>query len=97
MPTRPSTNNARPVSASNGTGSAKWTESVRALPSSSESNDYLKTDYIDVNLNNSRKLIENINQLSDRAEIGIKTSEKLNQRLSLINDVLATFEWLEDL
>lgn len=41
----------------------KWLKHVRALPSHS-SNDVLKVDYIDVNLKNLRKLIQNLNDLT---------------------------------
>ncbi|CAH2353023.1 hypothetical protein CLIB1423_09S01090 [[Candida] railenensis] len=97
MPTSRSSNGkSRPASATNGNGYAKWTDSVRALPSNSESNDYLKPDYIEVNLNNSRKLIENINQLSENAENGIEISENINKSLLLVNNVSAALEWLEE-
>ncbi|XYA00800.1 hypothetical protein QA089_003344 [Meyerozyma guilliermondii] len=43
----------------------RWIKQVRALPSHHSHNDVLKTDYIDVNLKNSRKLIHNLNDLAD--------------------------------
>lgn len=42
----------------------KWIKQIRALPSDPSANDTLKVEYIDVNLNNSRKLMENISRLA---------------------------------
>lgn len=38
----------------------KWAKQVRALPSDPGCNDVLKVEYIEVNLNNSRKLMSNV-------------------------------------
>lgn len=36
---------------------SKWIKKLRALPSDPSADDYLKIEYLEVNLNNSRKLI----------------------------------------
>lgn len=95
----PSSRNGSKKSAStqvSSSGTAKWTKSIRALPSNSESNDYLKPDYIEVNLNNSRKLIENLNQLSESSTKSVELTNELNERLLLLNNVLSTLSWLPE-
>ncbi|CAK7892629.1 hypothetical protein CAAN1_08S05072 [[Candida] anglica] len=75
---------------------AKWTKSIRALPSNAESNDYLKPDYIDVNLNNSRKLIANLNQLAANSSENVELIEEMNERLLILNAIQNNFSWLQD-
>lgn len=75
----------------------KWLKQVRALPSDPSSNDFLKIEYIDVNLNNSRKLIANLSALA------VTSKSATNQTGDTIEDMLRLrntrnqLSWLDDL
>lgn len=77
--------------------STKWTRAIRALPSDTDSKDYLKTDYIDVNLNNSRKLIENLSSLLETTATNVRLSRDVNKTLTDLNTVRANLAWLDDM
>lgn len=79
------------------TSSLKWIKSIRALPSNPSSNDYLKTDYIDVNLNNSRKLISNINELTKSSNESILKMNEIDQSLNKLNEVHHQLNWLNEI
>lgn len=72
----------------------KWIKNIRALPSNQRTNDVLKKEYIDVNLNNSRKLIRNVNTLSQSSNGFINTIEDVNENLVRLKSVKKEFEWL---
>lgn len=77
----------------------KWIKQIRALPSNPSTNDTLKVEYIDVNLNNSRKLMENVSRLaisSDEnvAQIGDTVESLL--RLRSTRSVLAWADCLSE-
>lgn len=64
----------------------KWMRNLRALPSEPAANDYLKTEYIDNNLNTSRKLISNVSRLAEETrQMGGCTEEMLELLLRLRN------------
>lgn len=88
---------SKPASKSTAPRSTKWTRAIRALPSDTDSKDYLKTDYIDVNLNNSRKLIENLSKLLETTETNVRLSTDLNKTLADLNTVRANLAWLDDI
>lgn len=79
------------------TESLKWMKSIRALPTNPPNNDYLRTEYIDVNLNNSRKLIGNLNDLNDTTTQSVQYNHEINESLARINNVKHELEWLNDL
>ncbi|CAN3365230.1 hypothetical protein DICA3_E22606 [Diutina catenulata] len=73
----------------------KWAAQVRTLPT--KTNDFLKVDYIDYNLNNSRKLIGNINHLGDVSEYAVQENEKATDGLMPLSAVRQELEWLKPL
>lgn len=77
--------------------SLKWVRSIRALPTHPSNNDNLKTEYIEVNLNNSRKLIGNINDLEETSNNSVQYNHELNESLARINNIKHELEWLNEL
>lgn len=77
--------------------SLKWVKSIRALPTNPGNNDNLKTEYIDVNLNNSRKLIGNIDDLSETTNKSLKHNHEVNESLARINNIKHELTWLDEL
>lgn len=76
--------------------SLKWIEQVRTLPSDPNSNDFLKLEYLDVNLNNSRKLINNINQLSKNVKEYVDDVDlKVNGNLVQLKQIQRELDWLD--
>lgn len=75
--------------------SLKWLSKLRTLPSNPNSNDFLKLEYIDVNLNNSRKLISNLGELTTTSLSLIDEVDTLNGSLIQLNQVKKELEWLE--
>lgn len=76
--------------------SMKWIEQVRTLPSDPNSNDFLKLEYLDVNLNNSRKLINNINQLTKNVKEYVKDVDlQVNGNLIQLKQIQKELDWLE--
>lgn len=73
----------------------KWVKDIRGLPSDPSNNDYLKVDYIDVNLGNSRKVIQNINQLTKEDEAHLLKLVELNESLIKLNHARANLQWLD--
>lgn len=57
----------------------KWVRELRTLPSDPNSKDFLKLEYLEVNLNNSRKLISNLVKLKDESD---KYVEKLDTHVN---------------
>lgn len=74
---------------------SKWVKDIRGLPSDPSNNDYLKVDYIDVNLGNSRKVIQNINQLTKEDEAHLLKLIELNESLIKLNQAKANLQWLD--
>lgn len=77
--------------------SLKWVKLIRALPTKPNNNDNLKTEYIDVNLNNSRKLIGNISDLTDITDQSVKHNHEINESLERLNNIKHELEWLNEL
>lgn len=75
----------------------KWIKQVRALPSDPSSSDLLKIEYIDVNLNNSRKLISNLAELASTSrEVTTETEEAVESML-LLRNIRSELAWLDEL
>lgn len=79
------------------TGPFKWVKSIRALPSDPNNNDFLKTDYIEVNLNNSRKLIANLNNLTESSDAGVKQLNEVNESLIRLHNIRNELSWLNNI
>lgn len=77
--------------------SLKWVKSIRALPTNPNNNDNLKTEYIDVNLNNSRKLIGNISDLMETTDKSVKHNHEVNESLARLNNIKHELAWLNGL
>lgn len=74
--------------------SMKWAKSVRALPLES-SNDVLKTEYIEVNLNNSRKLIRHVNGAGSESSQKAGAEEKAVESVLLAKGVRSELGWAD--
>lgn len=82
----------------NGISSYKWVSKLRTLPSNPNSNDFLKLEYIDVNLNNSRKLINNVGELSENTRNYVDDVDlQINGNLIQLNQVKLELQWLDEL
>ncbi|RCK55246.1 hypothetical protein Cantr_04268 [Candida viswanathii] len=78
------------------TPSMRWIQQVRTLPSDPNSNDFLKLEYLDVNLNNSRKLINNINQLTKNVKEYVDDVDlQVNGNLIQLKQIQRELDWLE--
>lgn len=75
--------------------SFKWVKEVRGLASNPKDNDYLKVDYIDVNLNNSRKLIANINSLTNTSDAQVNENFRVNESLIKLQHANDNLKWIE--
>lgn len=83
-------------SSSNNKSNLKWINQLRVLPSDPKSNDFLKLDYIEVNLNNSRKLITNVNQLTNNFDKYVKDVDlQMNGNLVQLKQIKQELDWLE--
>ncbi|KAI5958301.1 hypothetical protein KGF57_002656 [Candida theae] len=83
-------------SGGSGSGSHKWINQLRTLPSNPQSKDFLKLEYIDVNLNNSRKLITNLNNLTKETSEYVKNLDvQVSGNLVQLNQVDKELAWLE--
>lgn len=81
---------------SNNKSNLKWINQLRILPSDPKSNDFLKLDYIEVNLNNSRKLITNVNQLTTNFDNYVKDVDlQMNGNLVQLKQIKQELDWLE--
>lgn len=81
---------------SNNKSNLKWINQLRILPSDPKSNDFLKLDYIEVNLNNSRKLITNVNQLTTNFDKYVKDVDlQMNGNLVQLKQIKQELDWLE--
>lgn len=75
----------------------KRLKQIRALPSDPSSNDFLKIEYIDVNLNNSRKLIYNITNLSTTSTEATGQTEDVVESLLRLRNTRSHLSWADDL
>ena len=83
-------------SSSNNKSNLNWINQLRVLPSDPKSNDFLKLDYIEVNLNNSRKLITNVNQLTNNFDKYVKDVDlQMNGNLVQLKQIKQELDWLE--
>ncbi|KAI5955431.1 hypothetical protein CANMA_004611 [Candida margitis] len=83
-------------SSKSGSSSHRWINQLRTLPSNPQSKDFLKLEYLEVNLNNSRKLITNLNSLSKETNEYIKNVDlQVNGNLIQLNQVDKELAWLE--
>lgn len=74
----------------------KWLKQVRALPSDPVTNDVLKIEYIDVNLNNSRKLIANIQGLATASKEATSRTEDGIESMLRLRNVRHELSWLDN-
>ncbi|CAI5757984.1 unnamed protein product [Candida verbasci] len=73
----------------------KWINQLRLLPSKPNSNDFLKLEYLEVNLNNSRKLINNLNELSKNTNDYLDNLNlQVNGNLVQIKHIEKELDWL---
>lgn len=77
--------------------SSKWVKNIRGLASNPNDNDYLKIDYIEVNLNNSRKMIANINELAKTSHQHLIKRHEVNESLIKLETASANLKWLEEI
>lgn len=75
----------------------KWIKQVRALPSDPSANDILKIEYIDVNLNNSRKLINNLNLLATTSRATTEQTEDAIEDMLRLRNIKSELSWLDGL
>ncbi|RLV93368.1 putative esterase [Spathaspora sp. JA1] len=75
----------------------KWVRKLRTLASDPKSNDFLKLDYIEVNLNNSRKLINNVLKLSVTSQEYVQELDvQIEGNLIQLTQVNKELDWLDD-
>ncbi|KAK6454449.1 uncharacterized protein RJT20DRAFT_130580 [Scheffersomyces xylosifermentans] len=92
----PSKQAVKHKSSGSNSSSVKWISQIRTLPSNPNTNDFLKLEYIDINLNNSRKLIGNLNDLTDSTSGLINDIDlKVNGNLIQLNQVRSELAWLD--
>ncbi|EGW32987.1 uncharacterized protein SPAPADRAFT_49916 [Spathaspora passalidarum NRRL Y-27907] len=76
----------------------KWVRKLRTLPSNPKSNDFLKLDYIEVNLNNSRKLIANVLKMSHTSQEYTDCLDlQIGGNLVQLTQVKKELDWLDDI
>ncbi|KAF3990180.1 hypothetical protein FT663_02191 [Candidozyma haemuli var. vulneris] len=74
-----------------------WLKQVRALPSNPSSNDILKVEYLDVNLNNSRKLMGNISNLSAEAKVVAEKEESTVEAMLQLKNLRNELSWTDSI
>lgn len=74
----------------------KWVKQLRGLPSSPSQHDHLKIEYIDTNLNNSRKMINSVNELSNSSKELLNTYYKVGESLTRIDQIEKELDWLNN-
>lgn len=72
----------------------KWATQLRTLPLSPASQDFLKLEYIDVNLSNLRKLISNLDKLTELTQELIKQGDTNNGSFMQLERVKAELDWI---
>lgn len=73
----------------------KWIKQIRALPSDLSANDTLKVEYIDVNLNNSRKLMENVSRLAISSNENVFQVGDTLESLLRLRSARGALSWVE--
>lgn len=76
---------------------SKVLKKVRALPSDPSVNDVLKVEYIEVNLNNSRKLIGSINSASTMSKDVVQETEGVVENMLRLRNIRNELAWLDDI
>lgn len=74
-----------------------WIKRIRALPSDPASGDFLKVEYVDVNLNNSRKLIHNVSRVAASSEEYTAELETTIESLLGLKSAAHELAWLDEL
>lgn len=75
----------------------KVLEQLRALPSDAAANDVLKVEYLEVNLNNSRKLISNVSSAAAVSRQYVLDTEQLAEGMLRLKAVRASLALLDEL
>lgn len=75
-------------------GNYKWVKKLRALPSDPKENDFLKPEYIEVNLNNSRKLMQKVSDLAESSKALASENELVRESFSGLEKVKKELDWL---
>lgn len=73
----------------------KWLKQVRALPSDPTTHDFLKIEYIDVNLNNSRKLIANLSTLVSTSKATTDQTGDVMESMLRLRNTRNQLSWLD--
>ena len=75
---------------------SKVLKKVRALPSDPSANDVLKVEYIEVNLNNSRKLISGITSASNISKEVAEQGQSITEDMLRLRNTRSELSWLDD-
>ena len=73
---------------------SKVLKKVRALPSDPSANDVLKVEYIEVNLNNSRKLISGITSASNLSKEVAEQGQSITEDMLRLRNTRSELSWL---
>lgn len=76
---------------------SKVLKKVRALPSDPSVNDVLKVEYIEVNLNNSRKLIGSIDSASTMSADVVQETETVVENILRLRNIRNELAWLDEI
>ncbi|KAF8002414.1 hypothetical protein OXX80_006493 [Metschnikowia pulcherrima] len=74
---------------------SKVLKKVRALPSDPSANDVLKVEYIEVNLNNSRKLISGITSASNLSKEVAEQGQSITEDMLRLRNTRSELSWLD--
>ncbi|PSK36898.1 hypothetical protein C7M61_003762 [Candidozyma pseudohaemuli] len=74
-----------------------WLRQVRALPLNPALNDILKVEYLDVNLNNSRKLMANVASLGVEAKQLTQHEEDTVEAMLQLKNLRNELSWTDSL
>lgn len=72
-----------------------WLRQVRALPLNPALNDILKVEYLDVNLNNSRKLMANVANLGVEAKQLTQHEEDTVEAMLQLKNLRNELSWTD--
>lgn len=76
---------------------SKWVKKLRALPSDPSAEDYLKVEYLEVNLNNSRKLIALVSTAVKESKLLAAQQERTVENLLPLRSIRSELSWLDEL
>lgn len=76
---------------------SKWVKKLRALPSDPSAEDYLKIEYLEVNLNNSRKLIALVSNAAKESKLLAEQQEKTVENLLPLRSIRSELSWLDEI